>query len=80
MNHTAKYDLDDLPLLVTVDRDEDGCEVIRVTAADSKIDISHLFSRPTLTSMSDSIDSQLTRDAMQERAEARAERHMEHYA
>lgn len=80
MIHALPFQHDETPLLVTVDRDEDGCVVTRVTAADSKHCIAHLFSKATLDSMAECIDAQLTRDALQENAEARAERSMEHYA
>ncbi len=75
---TTKYDHDGLLLNVTVDRDEDGCTVEKVTAGKDTQDIGHLFSKADLISIAESIDAQLTRDALQENAEARAERHQWH--
>lgn len=71
---TTKYNHDGLQLNVTVDRDADGCEVTKITVGRDDQDISHLFLGNTLRSIADVIDAQLTREAMQENAEARAER------
>jgi hypothetical protein len=70
-----RYDHDGLLLNVSGERDEDGCEIKRVTAADSEIDISALFRPNTLCCMADAIDAQLSHEARHHNAAARAERH-----
>lgn len=71
---TAKYNHDGLMLNVTVDRDEDGCSVERITVGSDTQDISHLFSRNALLSIGEIVDAQLSREATIQTAEARAER------
>lgn len=78
MNFTTQYKHDTLQLTVSGTRDEDGCVIERVTVGRDDQDISHLFSGNTLTSMADCVDAQLTREAQQQNAAARAERHQWH--
>ena len=78
-NHiTVLYTHDSLYLNVTVDRDTDGCVVERITVGADRQDISHLFDGTRLQSIADSVDAQLSRDARQHNAAARAERHQWH--
>ncbi|MES2323248.1 MAG: hypothetical protein V4633_13370 [Pseudomonadota bacterium] len=69
------YSHDGVLLNVSGERDEDECVITRVTAADSQIDISDIFPINVLCRMADQIDAQLSRDARNENAVARAERH-----
>lgn len=59
-------------------RDADECEITRVTAADSEIDLFDLFQPSELCRMGDRADAQLDREARQHNAEVRAERHQWH--
>lgn len=70
-----RYDHDGVLLNVTGTRDEDECTITRVTAADSEIDLFDLFPVNTLCLMADRIDAQLSGEAVQQNAAARAERH-----
>jgi len=67
------YDHDGLLLNLYGSRDEDGCEVEIVTAADSAIDLTMLFGRATLLSMGEIADARLAREAKQQRTEAAAD-------
>jgi len=78
MKFTRTHKYRDIALSVTVDRDEDSCEVTRVTAADSQIDLFDLFSPSELGSIAGCIDAQLEREASKHNAEVRAERHQWH--
>jgi predicted secreted protein len=69
-----KYDHDGVLLNLYGTRDEDGCDIEIVTAADSAINLIELFHRNTLLSMGEIADAQLEREAKQGRDEARAER------
>jgi hypothetical protein len=55
-------------------RDEYECVIEIVTAADSAIDLIDLFPVNTLVRMGEIVDAQLSREAKQHNAEARAER------
>ncbi|UOD28752.1 hypothetical protein INH39_25425 [Massilia violaceinigra] len=68
------YDHGGIVLNVTVDRDEDGCCVTRITAADSIIDLFDLFQPATLQSIARAIDARLSDDAAAHNATARADR------
>ena len=74
MIHTAKYTHGSLPLLVTVERDEDECTVTRVTAPDSEYDLSEdLFTPTQLHLLAESIDAKLSREARDTGFHARIE-------
>ena len=72
---TTFYKHDTLMLNVTVDRDEDGCVIERITVGSDSQDAKHLFDGDALTSMAECIDAQLSREASRHNAAARAERH-----
>lgn len=72
------YDHDGIPLNVSGERDEDECQISRITAADSEIDIFDIFEPRTIRSMANKIDTQLCREARQQQAAARAEAHQWH--
>ncbi len=55
-------------------RDEDECTIEIITAADSAIDISDLFTGDQQARLAEVVDAQLAREAKQDNAEARAER------
>lgn len=73
-----RYDHDGVLLNVSGTRGEDECTVTRVTAADSEIDLFDLFPVNTLCLMAERIDAQLSDEAVQQNAAARAERHQWH--
>lgn len=69
-----RYAHGDVLLNVSGERDEDECQITRITAADSQIDLFDIFQPRTIRDMADSIDAKLSREARQESAIARAER------
>lgn len=72
------YDHDGVLLNVSVERDEDGCVIERVTVGNDGQNIAHFFSGAQLQSMADCIDASLSREARQSNVAARAERHQWH--
>jgi hypothetical protein len=56
-------------------RDADECVIERVTVAGSDQNLLDLFEVSTVCDMADRVDLQLSREARQHHAEARAERH-----
>jgi hypothetical protein len=69
-----KYDHAGVLLNLYGYRDEDECVIEIITAADSAIDLIELFPVNELLRMSECADAQLSREAKQDNAEARAER------
>ena len=67
------YDHDGILLNVSGERDEDECQIERITAADSEIDLFDIFQPRTIRSMADKIDAQLGREARRQNAEECAE-------
>lgn len=65
-----KYDHAGILLNISGVRDEDGCEISKVTAADSQIDIFDLFQPSELERMAACIDAKLDREAREEADEA----------
>lgn len=72
------YDHGGILLNVSGTCDEDECQIGRITAADSAIDLYTLFDLGAIIDMEDSIYSRLEREARQEAAEARAEQRQWH--
>jgi hypothetical protein len=70
------YSHDGILLNVSGERDEDGCEISKVTAADSQIDLFDLFQPRELARMAEKIDAQLDREAREEADEARIDAHI----
>lgn len=64
------YNHDGILLNLYGERNEDSCEVQIVTAADSAIDLTELFTRHTLMSMSEMADAQMAREATAQRDDA----------
>lgn len=65
-----------IALLVTGERDEDGCEITRITAADSAIDLFDLFRPSEVERMAERLDAQLSREAQAERGETQIDRYV----
>lgn len=59
-------------------RDADECVIERVTVAGSDQNLLDLFEVSAVCDMADRVDLQLSREARQHNAEARAERHQRH--
>jgi hypothetical protein len=72
------YNHDGVLLNVSGERDEDECQIERITAADSEIDLFDLIPTRTIRSIADKVDAQLGREARQQSAAARAEQHQWH--
>lgn len=72
------YDHAGVLLNLSGTRDEDECVIERVTAADSEIDLFNLFQPSELARMAECADAQLSREASEQNAAARAERHQWH--
>lgn len=72
------YDHDGVLLNVSGERDEDECQINRITAADSEIDLFDIFETRAIRSIADKVDAQLCREARSTQAAARAEAHQWH--
>ena len=75
--HRAAYDHFGTALTVSGERDEDGCIVTRVTAADSDVDLFDLLPPATIATIAERVDAQLAREAKRHNDEARVEAHHE---
>ena len=71
--HRIAYDHFGVLLLVSGKRDAEDCEVTKVTAADSEIDLFELLHPSLVLTMADRVDAQLCREARRHNAEVQAD-------
>jgi hypothetical protein len=75
MSHfTTRYTHEGIALNVSGTRDEDSCEIERITVDGNAQNLIELFAVKTLCTMAEMVDAQLSREARRFNAEARAER------
>ena len=67
------YDHHGISLNLEGERDADGCEITRITAADSEIDLFDMLPSDVVCRIAAATDAQLRREAVKHNAAARAD-------
>lgn len=71
--HRIAYDHFGVLLMVSGERDAEDCEVTKVTAADSEIDLFDMLQPSLILTISERVDAQLCREARRHNAEVQAD-------